>query len=273
MSAKTFLVRANRLYLPIALGITTISTAYTGLYTGRLADEEKRTQAQEELLVEQQKAKEQLIVDQQKELHEKSDELRADRQVITKLDLDLYDRVKDAVTRDHVNHAEVMALTTLITNLADGDVKTGLAQIVYGASNDPAIRVAAASAAYESENHTVAPTAPASPSRWSNWNIDIFWCESSGEHARLAATKALGLNDDGGTGRWRVRMLPITRNADPGYSVTGIQVRAEAESVDPQESKLGIELRKELQDLTGKTVSVFEPNNRTPRYISVFFCN
>jgi len=257
--------KAKELYLPVAISIIAVVNGAVGLMTLTIKDNTTATTANTQNLLDAQR------------------QANAEKESTRNLDLALYDRVKDAVTRDKLNTAEGRALLTLINSLADGAFKTGLGEIVHDSAGDPALKREAALTVFTSESGTPAPApavaaAPADTGThagWGSWNIDLFWCESSGDSAKLLATEALDLRDSSAFGRWRVRMLPAAINAQTGYGVSGFQVRAEAASADPNEEAMGKQLQASLNELfKGRLAefNIYHPNNRTPNYISAFFC-
>jgi hypothetical protein len=85
----------------------------------------------------------------------------------------------------------------------------------------------------------------------------------------VAALRAL---DPEAGGRWRVRKLPQSVNAQAGYRVRGNSIRVSA----PDERPLA-ELLKEVvteRHLVpeGDTLEIKDVNTPTPYYLSVFFC-
>src|SRR5882757_5328072 len=198
--------KAKELYLPVAISIIAVVNGAVGLMTLTIKDNTTANTANTQNLLDAQR------------------QANAEKESTRNLDLALYDRVKDAVTRDKLNTAEGRALLTLIDSLADGAFKTGLGEIVHDSAGDPALKREAALTVFTSESGTPAPavavaavpTDAGAHAGWAGWNIDLFWCESSGDSAKLLATEALDLRDSSAFGRWRVRMLPAAINAQTG---------------------------------------------------------
>lgn len=121
-----------------------------------------------------------------------------------------------------------------------------------------------------------APAVPAVPAvRWTNYDFDIFWCESSGEAAERIAERMLQLRaeDPAATGRWRKRTLTTAKNAEPGYGISGYLIRVSQPDERPlAEAFQQLGLIKVLPHLTTKTFPVQTVSFPTPWYISVFVC-
>ncbi len=103
--------------------------------------------------------------------------------------------------------------------------------------------------------------------------VDLFWCESSGHAAQefVQAVKGqlarAGFADNG----VRVRVLPTTVNARPGYHVTGYQVRFESAEQGDAEKIRGA-MGSALPGAGPETVALRLTTSPTPGYISAFAC-
>lgn len=82
---------------------------------------------------------------------------------------------------------------------------------------------------------------PASHFAWENVDYDLFWCESSGPQAEAVAK---GMRDvmqaQGAKGRLRVRVLPDSVNARPGYGHTSNVVRYNSGEEKQADALVGI---------------------------------
>jgi hypothetical protein len=103
--------------------------------------------------------------------------------------------------------------------------------------------------------------------------VDLFWCESSGHAAQgfMQSVKGrlarAGFADSSG----RVRVLPATVNARPGYHVSGYQVRFEsAEQGDA--AKIRDVMRSAVPGAGPEGVALRLTTSPTPGYISAFAC-
>jgi hypothetical protein len=76
--------------------------------------------------------------------------------------------------------------------------------------------------------------------------------------------------DPKATGRWRVRMLPRTRNESPGYGVGRDEIRVDAGNA--AEKAIGTALRDVLAKETGRAFALVESSQGTAWYLSAFFC-
>jgi hypothetical protein len=103
------------------------------------------------------------------------------------------------------------------------------------------------------------------------WDYDIFWCEQSDTSAQKSAQQiAQHLNDkkasgDDTIGRVRVRMLPDSINAQPGYRISGNLIR-----YDESESKQAQALQQSTNAIVPFDLSLSRMN--TKWYLSAFIC-
>jgi hypothetical protein len=172
-------------------------------------------------------------------------ELTAERGV-KKIDEDLEFRVYDAVTASlKTNNAkQQQAATALVIVMVPEPLRTQLLH-VFGQSETTAPQVRevvdkvlkeeqkfkvdeAAPGSTPSSASASSPSTPKTPesSVWGTWDIDVFWCERSGDAAhRNADSLVTALKTSGAKGRVRARLLPDTINATPGYRLDGYAIR------------------------------------------------
>ena len=111
--------------------------------------------------------------------------------------------------------------------------------------------------------------------RWTNYDFDIFWCETSGEDAERLAERLLQLRaeDPYASGRWRKRVLTAAKNAEPGFKIKGFLIRVSQPDERPlAETFRELGLRKVLSNLPRDEFPVEHVNFPTPWLISVFVC-
>lgn len=105
---------------------------------------------------------------------------------------------------------------------------------------------------------------------WGSWDLDIFWCESSGAGAKAQADQLKYIiQEQGAKGRIRSRILPDVTNARPGYRVKGYQIRP-----NDNEIPFANEVRQFATNLTGGDVEIEIKRSaqNTPWYLSLFIC-
>lgn len=122
---------------------------------------------------------------------------------------------------------------------------------------------------FKAEENVAAAGEPRTAAGWADWDFDIFWCERSGESAKsLAERIKRQLETEGAKGRLRVRMLPDSINARPGYQHSGYVIRYNT-GEEAQAKKL-----KTLGDTVMGQASFIASLSQqsTPWYISAFAC-
>ncbi len=220
------------------------------------------------------------------------DELVAQRG-IKKLDEDLTFRIYDAVIAS-LKEGEAkhqLVAKSLVISLGNEPLRTQLLQ-VFEQSAAPEVRTEIrkvladerrfeveqapvnAAAAIAAARPTVAPSTGTSstvPSvgGWGKWNVDVFWCESSGEPAKQQADELVKkLRAAGAQGRIRSRSLPDSINAKGGYGVRGFEIR-----YDANELAQARELRQLAQTIvSGASFLMTESSQATASYLSAFVC-
>ncbi len=211
-----------------------------------------------------------------------SEELRKQHESDAQLTFKLYEEVKSALLAEKDPEKRQLIALKLVEELASESFKTRLITVIRDATPIAGIKEKASTAAYASESNELAAR-PAEPppikasvtavsnktSTWSNLDFDFFWCESSGEKAKQEAFEALTIKDAAATGRWRVRMLPNSINAQSGYGISDYQVR-----INQDEQEIGSRLKASLASVSpaGRDFVIREVRNPTPYYVSVFFC-
>jgi hypothetical protein len=119
------------------------------------------------------------------------------------------------------------------------------------------------------EQQQVIPTetTPTTSTDWRSYNIDLFWCSLPAQ--AIASGVKQRLLDREARGRLRIRELPPSINASPGYNVAGLVIRREPQEADVAES---------IKAVADSAVSakggflLAGSRQRTPGYISLFVC-
>ena len=202
---------------------------------------------------------------------------------LKKFDEDLTFRVYTAVT-DALKTGDArqqQATSALVIVMAPEPLRTQLLQVFdKSQTTSPEVRnevakVLKTEQSFHQEESLIKPAAaasrpsPAPGGGWEDWDVDVFWCEGSGEDAREQADKVVAaLKQAGARGRLRSRVLPDSINARSGYRISGFVIRRD----------LGEEERAAaLQALAQKTLpaTTFEISvsaSATRWYLSAFVC-
>lgn len=212
------------------------------------------------------------------------DALMTERNV-KKLDEDLTFRVYEAVTASLKSNDEKQqqAASALVVVMAAEPLRTQLLQ-VFGASQTtvPEVRRAVEKVLKDEQkfnlDSAVVQQAAAKPAAapqstralpWHDWDVDIFWCERSGQSARDSATAiAKELSAQGAKGRVRARLLPDSINAKPGYRVAGYAIRRDANEAAQGNALKGLAERV----VPSAQFEIVTSNQATRWYLSAFVC-
>jgi len=207
------------------------------------------------------------------------DELTAVRNV-KKLDDDLVFRIYEAVEKSLSGNAkQQQAATALVIVMAPDTLRSQLLQVIgQSESTDSAVKASVAEVLKKEQEFKIedktapvaAPVASTSGTASRGWNVDVFWCERSGESARTQANALeAALKAAGSYGRLRVRLLPDSINSRAGYGLAGYAVRREASEKEAGEQLLAITKK----TIGGETpVGVDTVSSATPGYLSAFMC-
>ena len=215
-----------------------------------------------------------------------SEEKRADRESIEKKQLLVYDAVVKSLESGDVKRQSVSK--ALVTAMLEDPLRTELLTVLTTSTSPEIQKEAQATIVQErtfkaeegsiglqfqneskAEEGSVPTQTQGKPSEWGDWDFDIFWCERSGEAAKDKAEKiARQLEVKGAKGRLRVRLLPDSINARPGYQHTGYVIRYNTKEVDQANN---------LKKLGDQIVvhGAFLPSlshQPTPWYLSAFVC-
>lgn len=116
-------------------------------------------------------------------------------------------------------------------------------------------------------------TSPSASHDWGKWDLDIFWCTTSGAKAQNMATM-IGeqLIAEGAKGRVRVRELPDSINSRQGYQIEGFVIRRNSNEKTVAEALKS--LSEKTLSKTGEklTFTIGLTRQATPWYISTFIC-
>jgi hypothetical protein len=104
---------------------------------------------------------------------------------------------------------------------------------------------------------------------WRDFSYDIFWCTTGGKPAEGQAQKLAEhiKRDLKPTARVRVRRLPESINAGPGYRISGYVIRQNAD--EDQAAAYGEQSGREALGVNFLRSLSMQP---TPGYLSLFIC-
>lgn len=112
---------------------------------------------------------------------------------------------------------------------------------------------------------------PAKHFSWEDVDYDLFWCESSGPEAEAVAQGMLTvMQTQGAKGRLRVRMLPDSVNARPGYGHQSNVVRFN--SGEEKQANALVQLGNQVLGGTGQFTQSLSAQT-TRWYLSAFVCS
>jgi hypothetical protein len=202
---------------------------------------------------------------------------------LRKFDEDLTFRVYDAViTSLKANDTkQQQAASALVIVMADEPLRTQLLQVFEKASTTaPEVRrevakVLETEQRFQQEEATAKSAAaikarpPIGGTGWGEWDVDVFWCQKSGESAHQNADAIVAaLQKDGAKGRLRARVLPDSINAQPGYRVSGYVIRRDAGEEERAAALKAVAERA----LPSTTFDILPSRSATRWYLSTFIC-
>ena len=201
-----------------------------------------------------------------------SEENRGDRESIEKKQLLVYDAVVKSLESGDPKRQRVSK--ALVTSMLEDPLRTELLTVLTESSSPEIKKEAQATLEQESifkvDESALRPLQQKTSSNWADWDFDIFWCERSGASAKAQAEKIKNqLEAEGAKGRLRVRLLPDSLNARPGYQHTGYVIRFNL-GEEAQSTRLKALADKSL----GAPVSFVNSvsHQSTPWYLSAFVC-
>jgi isocitrate lyase len=209
------------------------------------------------------------------------DSLTAERS-LRRFDEDLTFRIYQAVSDSLKTNdtKQQQAATALVIVLAPEPLRTQLLEVFDRAQTTaPEVRKTVARVLqteeqYQQEQAVVQPSGPKPPTpkatgAWGEWDVDVFWCERSGEDSKRGAQTIVdALRNEGAKGRLRSRILPDSINAQPGYRMRGYVIRR-----DPGEEERAQALESLAERaLPGAAFQVTPSGQATRSYLSAFVC-
>lgn len=201
-----------------------------------------------------------------------SEETRVNRESLEKKQLLVYEAVVKSLESGDTKKQSVSK--ALVTAMLEDPLRTELLTVLTTSASPEIKKDAQAIIAQESTFKAEQAAIHSQPTKkslgWADWDLDIFWCERSGNAAKVQAEKIKNqLETEGAKGRLRVRVLPNSINERPGYQHTGYVIRYNS-GEETQSNQL-----KALGDKIVGPVAAFVPSlseQSTPWYLSAFVC-
>ncbi|MBQ4845326.1 hypothetical protein [Pseudoalteromonas sp. MMG005] len=161
-----------------------------------------------------------------KEARDEREKIDAEREFNFKI----YDLVQQSLEEKNERKQEVAKQFVLV--MVDGELRRRLLGVLEEGGT-PTIKQEAANIIVQEkefqrdENSNLRTNRNVKPSfDWEDWDYDIFWCTSSGTHAKEQANFIKQeLEREGAKGRIRVRELYPSVNSRTGYKVSGYAIR------------------------------------------------
>ncbi len=187
----------------------------------------------------------------------------------------IYEAVTNSLETTDVRKQRV-AKALIFAMLADDDpLRAGLLEVL-SAEGSEEIRTEAAAALSELGRFTadqaeIQHQAIVTGTDWQSYNYDIFWCTANGDDNRETANRVLeSFRQANVKGRLRLRELPASINASPGYRISGLMIRRES-----GEEAAASDAKQIADTVIGGRGNGFVQSlsrQRTPNYISLFVC-
>lgn len=199
-----------------------------------------------------------------------------------KLSFDLYQEVRKILERKDKSAKDEEALRVLIESLAEDPFRYKLLSVLAVSATAPEVKRSASesskfyevqaqvvqqSAAATPPSGATKPTAGAAATAIGSMDVDVFYCAAKQASSEPLARKLVQLQQPGETGRWCLRFLPDSVNQQPGYGITGNEIRFNA----PLETEAAKLLAQRLQS-AGVQATLRESMQLTKWYLSVFVC-
>lgn len=189
----------------------------------------------------------------------------------------IYDLVQKSIEENNEKKQEVAKAFIIV--MVDGDLRKHLLGVLENAGTPrvqaETAKVIAQEEIFESDQSEIhsQQRAVRASFDWEDWDYDLFWCTSSGSAAEeQAALVKEALAREGAKGRLRVRELPDSVNAKPGYKVSGYSIRRSNNEVAQADALEALAER--VLRASGYAIDFrAEPTStRTAWYVSAFFC-
>ncbi len=203
------------------------------------------------------------------------DQERIERESLETFNFKIYDAVRESLEVSNPQQQEVAK--ALVTYMADEPLRTGLLNVLRDAGTEEVKREVAGLLEREQKFNKEEAEVEATPRSaeasfdWEDIDYDIFWCESSGPRAEEQATRIVEeMRRQGAKGRLRVRLLPDSINARPGYQHSGYVIRLNRG--EEQQARRLKQLGNEVLAEFGADFEISLSRQSTRWYLSAFIC-
>lgn len=201
-----------------------------------------------------------------------SQEQRAERESYQSVDLKIYDKV--IASLEAKDPQKQLVAQALVNVMASDSFRVKLLNVLQKTAEDTVkkeVERIIKEDKFDAEEKTVVVTKKSIPEKYETWlgyNIDIFWCEDSGDSARQKAELIeQRLLELGAKGRIRIRQLPSSINSRSGYRISGNVIRA-----NNDENQVAAKLLQATTGVLGNEFEILPSSQPTPGYISAFIC-
>jgi hypothetical protein len=171
----------------------------------------------------------------------------------------VYDKVAEALQATEPRR-QIVALA-LIETLPDPDLRERLSRAFARLPDlDPAVSQRVQSIRADAKTASAERNVQ-------GWAYDVFWCAPNQQNQVLAASALAAVGQGANATRVRLRRWTPQANAEPGFQVSGLEIRAE----DSEQEQAAV-LSQLLKKTTGETFTIHTVHNPTPNYLSVWVC-
>lgn len=167
---------------------------------------------------------------------------------------------------------------------SEGELKAALSRALADSKCDAEVVVAAAQVEVQAEaiarqarlDGTASAPLPANRADWANFDIDVFWCETSGPRARTEAERLVGMlledPDRRASGKSRTRIRVLTPGRADALSQRPREGHLVYANADPAEQAVARQLKTVADRTLGIRSEIRTSTQDTRYYVSYFVC-
>lgn len=200
-------------------------------------------------------------------------EVRLSAEQQAQMHLQVYDAVMKSLD---ANDSRKQKIATSLVNAMltpDDAMRLGLLDVLKNEASGEAKTQASVALdqtqKFNSQQQPLPRVADSSLDQWTSYNLDVFWCTAKGDQARDAASRIVNaLQQKGAKGRIRLREFGDYINASPGYRISGLAIRREA-----NEESVAQAVKAIADSAYGGGDFQLTPSTQgTPGYMGLFVC-